>query len=105
MIVVVMGAYMHDRVRNTLTMAASLLLLLQVFSMRWNVVIGGQMFSKSMRGYREAYTPGMFEKEGILAALIIFILPFVLLIIFERILPTFRNDDTDHQELVHETSD
>ena len=37
--------------------------------MRWNVVIGGQMFSKSMRGFREAYVPGLFEKEGILAAI------------------------------------
>lgn len=89
MIVVVMGTYMHDRIRNTLTMVASLLLLLQVFAMRWNVVIGGQMFSKSLRGFREAYVPGMFEKEGILAAVVIFILPFILLIIFEKILPTF----------------
>ncbi len=47
-IVVLMDRYMDDRIRNTLTMVASLLLLLQVLSMRWNVVIGGQMFSKSM---------------------------------------------------------
>jgi predicted membrane protein len=88
-IVVLMGAYMDDRIRNTLTMVASLLLLMQVFAMRWNVVIGGQMFSKSMRGFRDTYIPGMFEKEGILAAAAILILPFVLLVIFERILPTF----------------
>ncbi len=88
-IVVVMGAYMDDRIRNTLTMVASLLLLMQVFAMRWNVVIGGQMFSKSMRGFRDTYIPGLFEKEGILAAAAILVLPFVLLVIFERILPTF----------------
>jgi Ni/Fe-hydrogenase subunit HybB-like protein len=90
-IVVLMDRYMDDRIRNTLSMVASLLLLLQVLSMRWNVVIGGQMFSKSMRGFREAYVPGMFEKEGILAAALILFIPFVLLVIFERVLPTFRH--------------
>jgi Ni/Fe-hydrogenase subunit HybB-like protein len=90
MILVLMNRYLHDKVRNTLAMVASLLLLMQVFSMRWNVVIGGQMFSKSMRGFREAYHPGMFEKEGILAAVVIFVLPFVLLTIFDRILPTLK---------------
>ncbi|MCP4897017.1 MAG: polysulfide reductase NrfD [bacterium] len=91
MIVVVMDRYMSDPIRNTLATVASLLLLLQVFSMRWNVVIGGQMFSKSMRGYREAYVPGMFEKEGILAAVVICLIPFVLLVIFDRVLPTFED--------------
>jgi len=96
MIVVVMDRHMSDPIRNTLAMMASLLLLLQVFSMRWNVVIGGQMFSKSMRGYRETYVPGMFEKEGILAAVIIFLIPFVLLVIFDRVLPIFTDDVEGH---------
>jgi Ni/Fe-hydrogenase subunit HybB-like protein len=90
MLVVVMDRFMHERIRNTLTLVSSLLLLLQVFSMRWNVVIGGQMFSKSMRGFRETYVPGLFEKEGVLAAVLIFITPFILLVIFERVLPTFK---------------
>jgi predicted membrane protein len=60
--------------------------------MRWNVVIGGQMFSKSMRGYRETYVPGMFEKEGILAAILIFLIPFVLLVIFNKVLPVFDDE-------------
>jgi Ni/Fe-hydrogenase subunit HybB-like protein len=97
MIVVIMDRHMDDPIRNTLAMVASVLLLLQVFAMRWNVVIGGQMFSKSMRGYREAYVPGMFEKEGILAAVIIFLIPFVLLLIFDRVLPTFEPATSDGQ--------
>ena len=91
MLVVVMGRYMDDRIRNTLAMVSSLLLLMQVFSMRWNVVIGGQMFSKSMRGFRETYVPGLFEKEGVLAAVAIFVTPFILLAIFEAVLPTFAH--------------
>ena len=89
MLLVLMDRYLHDRIRNTLAMVSSLLLLMQVLAMRWNVVIGGQMFSKSMRGFRETYVPGLFEKEGVLAAIMIFITPFVLLAIFERVLPTF----------------
>lgn len=91
MITVLMDRYLHDRVRNTLSMVASLLLLLQVFSMRWNVVIGGQMFSKSMLGFRETYIPEMFEKEGVLAAVLIFVAPFLLLLFFERVFPNFAH--------------
>jgi len=90
MLLVLMDRYLDDRVRNTLAMVSSLLLLVQVLSMRWNVVIGGQMFSKSMRGFRETYVPGLFEKEGILAAVAIFVAPFVMLIIFEKFLPTMQ---------------
>ena len=100
MIVVVMDRHMSDPIRNTLAMVASLLLLLQVLAMRWNVVIGGQMFSKSMRGYRETYVPGMFEKEGILAAVIIFLIPFVLLLIFDKVLPIFTDDAEGHATAV-----
>jgi Ni/Fe-hydrogenase subunit HybB-like protein len=89
MLVVLMDRHLQDRVRNTLAMMASLLLLLQVLSMRWNVVIGGQLFSKSMRGFREAYHPGLFEKEGILAAVLICLLPFLLLALFQKVLPVF----------------
>jgi predicted membrane protein len=90
MLLVLMDRRLHDQVRNTLAMIASLLLLVQVLAMRWNVVIGGQLFSKSMRGFREAYHPGLFEKEGVLAAVLIFVLPFLLLALFARILPIFR---------------
>ena len=90
MLLVLMDQRLHDQVRNTLAMIASLLLLVQVLAMRWNVVIGGQLFSKSMRGFREAYHPGLFEKEGVLAAVLILVLPFLLLALFGRVLPIFR---------------
>jgi Ni/Fe-hydrogenase subunit HybB-like protein len=86
-IVSVMNRYLHDKVRNTLTVMASLLLLLQVFSMRWNIVIGGQLLSKSFRGLRSAYEPHLFESEGILVAIGLFVLPFLILYVFDLILP------------------
>ncbi len=87
MVVVMMNRYLHDRLRTTLTFIASLLLLLQVFSMRWNVVIGGQLLSKSFRGLRSAYEPHLFEKEGIATAVVLFVMPFVFLYLFDKLLP------------------
>ncbi len=94
MVVVMMNRYLHDKLRTTLTFVASLLLLLQVFSMRWNVVIGGQLLSKSLRGLRSGYEPhflfdeaGHFDREGILVAIVLFVLPFVILYVFDRLLP------------------
>jgi Ni/Fe-hydrogenase subunit HybB-like protein len=93
MIVVLMNRYLHDRVRNTLSIVAALLLLMQVFSMRWNVVIGGQLFSKSLRGFRDPYTPHLFAREGVLAAVAIFVTPFLLLVLFGKILPLFSKKE------------
>ncbi len=101
MVVVMMNRYLHDRVRNTLTFVASLLLLVQVFSMRWNVVIGGQLLSKSFRGLRSAYEPHLFEKEGILTALVLFLAPFVLLYFFDRVLPIELPAGEGHAEEPH----
>jgi Ni/Fe-hydrogenase subunit HybB-like protein len=89
-VIVLMNRYLHDRVRNTLTFFASLLLLVQVFAMRWNVVIGGQLLSKSFRGLRSAYEPHLFDREGILVAVALFVAPFVLLWFFDRVLPIER---------------
>jgi Ni/Fe-hydrogenase subunit HybB-like protein len=92
-IVVLMSRYLTDQIRNTLCFVASLLLLLQVFAMRWNVVVGGQIFSKSMRGFRESPNPGLFEKEGIALAILIFIFPLVFIAVFNRFLPLFERPE------------
>jgi len=49
------------------TSIVSVLALIQVFMMRYNVVIGGQEISKTMRGYLEYQVP-IFGIEGALAA-------------------------------------
>ncbi len=92
MIIVILNRYLHDKVRNTLTFVAALLLLVQVFSMRWNVVIGGQLLSKSFRGLRSGYTPEMLGREGVLVAIGLFLLPFFLLWIFNRVLPLWQRE-------------
>ncbi len=91
MIVVLLGGQMKPRVQNILAGTASFILLIQVFAMRWNVVIGGQLFSKSLKGLRSPYQPGFFTKEGILATIVIVVAPFVILVLFEKVLPMFRS--------------
>ena len=97
-IVVLMSRYLTDQIRNTLCFVASLMLLVQVFAMRWNVVIGGQIFSKSLRGFRETHFPGLFEKEGIALAILIFVFPLVFIALFNRVLPVFEPLDAENAE-------
>jgi predicted membrane protein len=85
-VVVLMNRYLHDRVRNTLAVVASILLLVQVFAMRWNIVIGGQLLSKSLRGLRSPYEPEILGREGVLMAMALFVAPFVILWVFDRVL-------------------
>ncbi|MBU0717718.1 MAG: hypothetical protein KJ749_05665 [Planctomycetes bacterium] len=92
-IAVLMSPYLTDQIRNTWCFLASLLLLLQVFTMHWNVVIGGQISSKSLRGFREGHTPGLFEKEGVALVILIFVLPLRLIAFFNRILLVFEPRD------------
>ena len=96
MMLVLMNKFLHPKVRNTVSFIASSLLLIQVFAMRWNVVIGGQIFSKSLRGFRD-YVPHFLEKEGVLPAILIFMMPFVLLFILNRLLPAFETPSLSRQ--------
>jgi len=86
-IVVLMRRYLTDTLRHVIAFLAAFILLIQVFAMRWNVVIGGQIFSKSGVGFRESYVPELFGREGVILAVIIFVIPFVFMGLFNRFLP------------------
>jgi Ni/Fe-hydrogenase subunit HybB-like protein len=103
MVTVLMDKYLHARVRNTLTFVSAMLLMVQVFAMRWNVVIGGQVFSKSMRGFRD-YHPHFFEKEGILPTILILMLPLIILFVLTKILPPFTSLAKRKEEPLLDTS-
>jgi predicted membrane protein len=63
-----------------------LLIQLGIFSTRWNVVIGGQLFSKSFRGLT-TYKMELMGIEGLLTTLAMLALPFLLLYLLYRLLP------------------
>ena len=80
-------------------LVGTLLVLMGVFMMRWNVVIGGQAFSSSFSGfmeYRMPIWPGTVElfKEGLFGALSVIITPFVLFFMVTRVLPVFGVKDS-----------
>jgi Ni/Fe-hydrogenase subunit HybB-like protein len=66
----------------------SLLLVLQVLVMRFNVVIGGQLISKSRRGFVD-FDWVVFGKEGVLTAILLLSAPFVAYYVISRFIPIF----------------
>ncbi|MEA3469070.1 MAG: NrfD/PsrC family molybdoenzyme membrane anchor subunit [Thermodesulfobacteriota bacterium] len=70
----------------------SFMILMQVLLMRWNVVVGGQLMSKSERG-ATTFHPMWFEKEGIFVAIVIMVAPVVILWIIGKILPFWMDDE------------
>jgi predicted membrane protein len=86
-------------VRRAVT--ASLLVLLGVFMMRWNVVIGGQAFSLTFNGFMHYHLPiipNSFEtfKEGLMGALLVVISPFVIFYFLNMIFPAFMEEKSTH---------
>jgi Ni/Fe-hydrogenase subunit HybB-like protein len=84
---------LNEDLRKLLYFAAVLLIQLGIFSTRWNVVIGGQLFSKSFRGLM-TYKMDLTGMEGLLTALVLLAMPFVILTVLLRILPTRRLSET-----------
>ena len=77
---------LSDKVRTWLYVTAGSLTVMGIFAMRWNVVIGGQLFSKSFLGYT-TYKMGFATREGLLPAILVMLLPFVILAVFIKVLP------------------
>jgi predicted membrane protein len=82
-------------IRRRIYFCSTVLILIGVLAMRWNVVIGGQLFSKSLRGFM-SYKMEFAGHEGWLLSLLLIVLPFVILTIFVKYflaadLPTLEN--------------
>ena len=60
--------------RRALYVTACSFTMVGIFAMRWNVVIGGQLFSKSFLGYT-SYKVEFAAREGLLTAIALMILP------------------------------
>ena len=82
--------HFSERTRVRLYVATGLLTLIGIFAMRWNVVIGGQLFSKSFLGYT-TYKLGFATREGLLPAILLMLLPFGILAVLLRWLPPWSD--------------
>ena len=76
-------------VRKYLYIFATVLTLIGVFAMRWNVVIGGQVLSKTNMGYAY-YTMPLLGPESASLAIAIWILPFIILAVLVKLLPPWE---------------
>jgi predicted membrane protein len=83
---------LQEELRKLLYFVCGVLIQIGIFSMRWNVVIGGQLFSKSFRGLT-TYNMELMGIEGFLVALILMIAPFFVLAILMRLLPPWKKGE------------
>ena len=77
------------RLRKTLYAMVSVLTLIGVYSMRWNVVIGGQLFSKSFAGFT-SFKVGLIGLDGTLMAAFWLLLPIGILAFLLWLLPPWK---------------
>jgi Ni/Fe-hydrogenase subunit HybB-like protein len=75
-----------SELRRLVYFSAAVLIQIGIFCTRWNVVIGGQLFSKSLRGLT-VYKMELMGLEGFFMSALLFVIPFIILIILIRLLP------------------
>lgn len=88
----------NAELRKLLYFISAILILVGIFATRWNVVLGGQMFSKSFRGLT-TYKMELIGLEGLLTSIGLLILPFLILAVLMKILPPWgkQNEGLLHQ--------
>jgi len=82
---------MKDGLRNVLAVISSALVLVHVFAFLWNLIIGGQLASRTLKG-AVSFHPEFMGKEGILVSAFILLCPVVFLYVLTKILPPFEKN-------------
>lgn len=80
---------LSDASRQRNHLISALFILIGILAMRWNVVIGGQLFSKSLRGFT-TYKLELIGSEGLLVSIALILLPFGILWVLLRLFPPWR---------------
>ena len=76
---------LNERIKLIMRFTSAAFILIGVFAMRWNVVIGGQLLSKSLRGFTD-YIPPLTGEAGILVAGAVMLLPIAVFLILSYLL-------------------
>ena len=84
-----------EELRRLFYFASVILIQLGIFATRWNVVIGGQLFSKSFRGLT-TYKMEVVGIEGLFVAIALLIAPFIILTVFLKIFPAWESESAKH---------
>jgi predicted membrane protein len=83
--------------RRRLYFIGSVLILIGVLAMRWNVVIGGQFFSKSLRGVM-SYKMEFAGLEGWFMGGLMLALPFIILTVLIKLFLSEKLPSAGHYE-------
>jgi predicted membrane protein len=86
---VVQATKLPTSMRKVIYVVSGVLVQVAVFSMRWNVVIGGQLFSKSFLGYT-TYKMSLITREGLLMVIFLTLLPLGILWVLMKVLPPWQ---------------
>lgn len=96
---IVVLANLKNRIMYFLSLLSSLLLVLQVLFMRFNVVIGGQLISNSDRGFVDFHF-NFIAKEGVLTSIAIMIMPFITYYLITRFIPVFDKTASAEEKMI-----
>lgn len=78
-----------DDLKKMIYFVAALLVQVGIFSTRWNVVVGGQLFSKSFSGLT-AYKTTFLGLEGLLMSMALLVMPLFILYVLFVLLPPWE---------------
>ena len=79
-----------DELRRLIYLGAAVLVEIGIFSIRWNVVVGGQLFSKSLRGLT-VYKMELLGVEGLAMTIGLLALPLLILWVLVKVLPPWAD--------------
>ena len=83
---------LKEQIRKLIYFSSGVMVLIGIFFMRWNVVIGGQLFSKSFHGFTN-FKLGLVGTEGLFMTIMWMILPFGLLAFFLWLMPPWKKQE------------
>jgi len=78
-----------DDLKKLIYFLTAILVQVGIFTTRWNVVVGGQLFSKSFRGLT-VYKMTFLGLEGLLMSIALLLLPILILYILFYLLPPWE---------------
>lgn len=86
---IIQVAKVKESIRRVIYILSGILVLTGIFFMRWNVVIGGQLFSKSFLGFTD-FKLGLIGSEGLFMAIVWLVLPFAVLAFLLWLMPPWK---------------
>ncbi|MBI5528447.1 MAG: polysulfide reductase NrfD [Deltaproteobacteria bacterium] len=79
----------NEELRKLSYFVAAILIQLGIFATRWNIVVGGQLFSKSFLGLT-AYKMEVMGLEGLLVGIAVLIMPFCVLAVLLKLMSPWK---------------